>query len=70
METEDHPFIENLICEPFVNRNPLKDIHNVTFTFPKETKPLMYEYIKQNGKDHIVEMILSEVQKCQTAERK
>ena len=72
---EDHPFekagfIDNLTCEVFVNRNPLRDIHNVTFTFPKETKPIMREYIKRNGKDPLVKMILSEVEKCQTAERK
>lgn len=72
---EDHPFekagfIDNLTCEAFVNLNPLRDIHNVTFTFPKETRPIMRDYIKRNGKQRLVNLILSEVAKCQTVEPK
>ena len=74
-EVKDHSFenagfINNLIGENFVNHNPRRDIFNVTFTFPKTAKDDINQYIKKNGKDHIVNMIIGEVEKCRNAEAK
>lgn len=63
-------FINDLIGEEFKNFNPRREIYNVTFTFPKDSKESMTEYIKHNGKKHLVEMIVEEVSKCQDAEVK
>lgn len=65
---ESTRFINNLIDEKFVNFNPHRDIFNVTFTFPKNAKADVHNYIKRNGKKDLVNMILGEVQKCQNAE--
>ena len=61
-------FIEDLIDEKFINFNPQRDIFNVTFTFPKEAKADVHDYIKRNGKKDLVNMILGEVQKCRNVE--
>lgn len=74
-ETKDHlfenaGFIDDLLKEDFVNVNPRRDIYNVTFTFPREEKKAIGDYIKHNGKKELVQMILGEVKKCQSAEAK
>lgn len=74
-ETKDHlfeyaGFIDDLITEEFVNFNPRREIYNVTFTFPKEEKEAISHYIKLNGKKELVQMIIGEVRKCQSAEAK
>ena len=63
-------FIDDLLKEKFVNFNPRRDIYNVTFTFPKEEKESISRYIKSNGKNELVQMIIGEVKKCQSAEVK
>lgn len=67
---ENAGFIDALIDEGFVNVNPRRDIYNVTFTFPKEAKEDISNYIKNNGKKNIVELIIGEVEKCRKAEVK
>ncbi len=67
---ENAGFINDLIDEKFVNFNPRRDIYNITFTFPKNAKESMNDYIKRFGKDHIVNMITEEVERCQNAEAK
>lgn len=67
---ENAGFIDALIDEKFVNFNPRRDIYNVTFTFPKSEKELISNYIKHNGKKGLVNLIVGEVKKCQSAEVK
>lgn len=67
---ENAGFIDALIDESFVNFNPRRDIYNVTFTFPIEVKEDVSNYIKHNGKKDLVQMIIGEVRKCQSAEAK
>lgn len=67
---ENAGFINDLIGEKFVNFNPRRDIYNITFTFPKTAKESLNAYVKRFGKDHIVHMILEEVERCQSAEAK
>lgn len=67
---ENAGFINDLIGENFVNFNPRRDIFNITFTFPKNARESMNAYIKHFGKEHIVHMIMEEVERCQSAEAK
>lgn len=64
---ENAGFIDALLGEKFVNFNPRRDIYNVTFTFPKSEKEVISNYIKHNGKDDLVQMIIGEVKRCQSA---
>ena len=63
-------FIEDLLNEDFVDLNPNRDIYTVTFAFPMELKDTINNYIKINGKEPIVEMIIKVVEQCQIAEAK
>ena len=63
-----HPgSIADLIGGGYINFNPMRDIYNVTFTFPVESKPDITRYIKKHGKGGLVQMILEEVSRCQDA---
>ena len=74
-DDQDHlrntELIKELINEDFIRFNPLRDIYNVTFTFPIDAKDAVNSYIKHNGKDALVELIVEEVmKKCRNAEVK
>ena len=63
--------IKDLINEDFIRFNPLRDIYNVTFTFPIDAKDAVNSYIKHNGKNALVELIVEEVmKKCRNADHK
>ena len=60
---EDTPFnhIDNLIDENFIEKEEenIKEIFGMTFTFPIEHKEKLQEYIREHGKETIVEHILA-----------
>jgi hypothetical protein len=67
-DVANQSFISDLICEDFVNFKPQREIYNMTFTFPRDAKTDLCSYVKNNGKHHLVNMILEEVRKCQTVD--
>ena len=67
---DDAGFIDELLNEDFVDLNPNRDIFNVTLNFPIEMKDEINNYIKENGKDKLVDMIIEEVKLCQNVEAK
>lgn len=57
--------IDNLLDEDFVSLKDRADaeFYNITFSFPAETKELVTSYVKDRGKEKIVDSIVEEAQK-------
>lgn len=53
--------IDDLLNEEFASTKSDLDIFSLTFTFPISEKDKIDEYIKQNGKESIVNIIIEEV---------
>ena len=52
-------FIDDLLNDDFINSNSTPDSFAMTFIFPIEYKPDIEQYIKDNGKDGIVDTIIN-----------
>lgn len=66
----DYSYIDDLVNDDFTNLDINSSVFNVSFTFPIEKKNDIQEYIKKNGKEHLVSIILEEINKCQSVEVK
>lgn len=66
----DYSYIDDLVNEDFTNLDINSSVFNVSFTFPIERKNDIQEYIKKNGKEHLVSIIMEEIDKCQSVEVK
>ena len=56
----DTSYIDNLLEEEYVGTSD-NDLFSVTFVFSKEYQEKMMEYIKENGKEPLVEEIIKKV---------
>ena len=63
----DLGYIDDILSDNFVDLNESSTIFTVSFNFPKEKEETILSYIKDNGKDDIVKMIIDyiEEKKCQ-----
>ena len=52
-------FIDDLEENDFNSANPLNEFFSVTFVFPKDKEELIKDYISENGKEAIVNKIIS-----------
>lgn len=60
-EEFDDSYINDLMQNEFSNINGEKTLFSVTFTFDKEYEEKMQTYLKENGKENIVKLILEEI---------
>lgn len=58
----DFNHIEDLISEDFIEKREDKSEFSITFIFPTEKKDTITEFIKDNGKETIVEHIIDYIE--------
>lgn len=63
IENLDMDFIEDLLNEDYATTDRILDKFAVTFNIPKEYEEKFSNYIKKNGKDYLVEVLINEVER-------
>lgn len=66
-DNESFSALDDLMEDEFVNDHSLDqhDSFNITFTFDNANKEVIQSYVKENGKEYIVDMILKEAEAWQ-----
>lgn len=63
IENLDVDFIEDLLNEDYATTDRTLDKFAITFNIPKEYEENFSNYIKKNGKDFLVEILINEVER-------